>query len=163
MRSFLFKATIFFIIIAAFSGCDKLSYECSLDVYTNTEADKGGTVYQLKNVVGYLYYGDTLDYKIDSYDQAISGFVTTTVNNDKRKYDLKATFIEEGYLLKFEDLNQPVAFIVVCDTQNQIYSFKQQEIAKGIASITVVLTTYPWQFVEVPDTTILVNKWKQLK
>lgn len=163
MRNFIFKTTILILFAAASLGCDKLSYECSLDVYTNTEAEKGGTAYQLKDVVGYLYYGDTLDYKIDSYDQAVSGIVSTTINNDKRAYDLKASFVEDSYMLKFEDLNQPVAFVVVCDTLNHIYSFKQQDLAKGIGSITVVLTTYPWQFIEVPDTTIIVNKWKQLK
>lgn len=146
-------------ILLAAAACQKTTYDCDLYINTRTQASSGAEIERLDDVVAFAYYGDTLDYSLKDYEQAVSGHVTTSKDEQTRPADIRGDYsLEEGRII-FHRLSQPVTFVVVCDTRNRIYGYYQQTIGKGLDNVFVTFTSAPWRFEGASDVTVKEGQW----
>ncbi len=151
-----------YIIITTFLfavSCQKSTFDCDLTINTRIQASSGAQIERLDDVVAFAYYGDTLDYSLESYEQAVAGRVTTSKDDQTRPADLRGEYSPEEGRMIFRRLSQPVTFVVVCDTRNKIYGYCQQTIGKGLDNVFVTFTSAPWRFDDDPETTVREGQW----
>ena len=144
-------------------SCQKTTDDCDLEINSRTQASPDAQIERLDEVVAFAYYGDTLDYSLKSYEQAVGGHVTTSKDDQTRPADLKGTYSADDGRITFRGISQPVVFVVVCDTRNKIYGYYQQAISKGLDNVFVTFTSSPWRFDADPDATIREGQWRYRK
>lgn len=144
-------------------SCQKTTFDCDLYINSRTQAASDAPIERLDDVVAFAYYGDTLDYSLRSYEQAVSGYVTTSKEEQTRPADTEGTYSPEEGRITFRGLSQPVTFVVVCDTRNRIYGYYQQTISKGLDNVFVTFTSAPWRFDSDPEATLKEGQWHYRK
>lgn len=149
--------------LAALFSCQKVSYDCDIWINSRVEEVQGEPVKVLEDVVAYAFYGDTVDYKINDYAQAVSGHITTSKEEQTRPFDVKGVYDSASGQIIFESLSKPIAVIVVCDTKNEVFGYYQQSIAKGLDLIQVTFMSTPWSFADDPTKTLVVGSWRYRK
>lgn len=156
---------IFLAFILVFGvSCDKVTLECDYYIYTKTQETEESQIVPSADVMGFAFYTNTLTHRFESYEEAVSGRISSIVEGGQQKaYDVQAIYDAEDNKLVFESLTQKSVVLVVCDTRNSIYSYRQIDLVKGIGELVITLTTYPWRFIEKPDAVIKVNQWYQQK
>ncbi len=115
------------------------------------------------DVIGYVFEADTLNYSIDSYEAAVRGELSANNQSGVKKFLKKTEYETVSGQLTFRSLDAGTFILMVCDTLNKIYAFKQVDILEGIDQVVVKLTFYPYLFESNPDTTVLSNKWIEKK
>lgn len=127
--------TLFLVTVS----CQKVTYDCQMVINSRIETSSG-TIERLDNTVAFAYYGDTLDYKVESYQQAVSGHVTTSKDGQTRPFDLQGDYSAESGQMTIRRISNPVVFIVMCDTENKVYGYCQQSVSKGLDYVYTTFT-----------------------
>ncbi len=130
-------------LLCCLASCQKVTYDCRMVINSRIES-AAGSIERLDNTVAFAYYGDTLDYKVESYQQAVSGRVTTSKDGQTRPFDMQGDFSAENGQMTFDRISNPVVFIVMCDTENKVYGYCQQSVSKGLDYVYTTFTCPLW-------------------
>lgn len=115
------------------------------------------------SVVGYCFYVDTTDYEVVDYAAALSGKVSNKHTSSQVDYAIEATYDHNLNALVFDGVSQETVMFVVCDTTNNIYSYRKATIGYQIDTIYVVLNIQTYSFEDNEDAVVKVNSWTQQK
>ncbi len=138
------------VILAALSvlaGCSAgpKDVDCVYIVNTHFQDEEKGPVAKAENVVGYIFYADTTEWKPASYDDAEAGVVTSSVSGRTRSYDLMS---EPGNIsggLELGAITSTAVMAVVCFKDTRSYAYRRVPMEPGIGRLTVGLTFRTWK------------------
>ena len=157
------RTFIAILFCVAFFSCSKVTTHCDYYVVTLEETASGTPTIPLADVIGYVFDADTLNYSVESYDAAARGELIRRDRAGIKTFLKKTEYETVSGQLTFRSLNAGTFILMVCDTLNEIYAFKQVDILEGIDKVIVNLTFYPYKFESDPDTMVLSNTWIEKK
>ncbi|MFR9651069.1 MAG: hypothetical protein SNG35_03475 [Rikenellaceae bacterium] len=136
------KIIIILTAIVTFSSCFKdEEYNTTLNIKSTEQLESGGEATPLYDVIAYLFEGD-LDLTIESYEDAKAG-VATDPSGARRAAIASAQSAENYTLLQSNGMEE--AFVVVVDTQNQIYTSATLTIGLNLSVTYLSLEFRVWQ------------------
>lgn len=151
------------LFVTSLLSCGNNKTACNYHISTLLEAQKDEALQPFENTIGYMFNTDTMDYLIPSYELAVKGEIKHKLNNSVKIFSRKALYQKETQEVLFDDMQDGKYIMLICDTLNKIYSYKQQEILAGAKEVVVKVVFYPYKFETNPDTVFTSNKWIQKK
>lgn len=100
------------------------------------------------DVVTYAFYNDTTKFIFSSYKEAREGQMTNVLTKEKVNYDIKGVTIEPDSVSNISNITASKITVVICDTVNKVYAYRQSPIAAGLDSIFVILEIEPYRVKE---------------
>lgn len=141
----------FFIILFAAvlaTGCIKVPNTTDIYLSVKIQPQKSDQPIETDRFVSYLFAADTLYYSFASYDQALRGEITLDADGSVEEYLLAGDVSLEGSVAVFPEVFPDTYVIVVCDTENKTYYYRNAQTGVGLEQLLLYLTMRPWKFVQ---------------
>jgi len=138
----------------------KLKLDYRIMVYV--QLDSLGVSRLADSVVAYVFYADTAEWQVASYQDAEAGRITSKSGGGSRSYQSMAQRMipvtNEGEIgqsdgniggtdqaLVVGPLREKPVLIVVCDVEHRCYAWRQVSVAGGLDAIYTQLYFRPWK------------------
>lgn len=128
---------------ACLTGCKKVVYDCDYRISCYVQDTSGAKDRTLESALAFAFYGDTAQYEVASYEDALNGVVTDRRSGEKRTSEVSAVSGAEG--LAILHLTSTPVILTVCDTENRLYAWRAAAVGAGLDEIYVSLRFRPWR------------------
>ncbi len=137
------------------SSCfESTAYDTTCIVEPYTQTASGDDYVSLAGAKCFAMAGNTDEWTIDSYSEALEGVFTSVLSGEK----VSATAVGEPYAGSETQisiyLDQEEMVIVVVDPSSEIYAYRDYEVPHNFYELNITLTFLPWK---VSDYT--ASKW----
>lgn len=156
-----------FAIVAMLSltGCfKKVTTDTTLCIKVLTEEVSGGEKLPAEGCFGYIYYIDSKDWTIESYDDAVNKVITNVATGEKRSEPNGESepYMMEGssnnYISIFQD--EPSALVVVVNPATRMYAYiHRQTQAENLPKTYLTLIFHTWKSSNYTEGTKEGYKW----
>ena len=128
------------------TGCDQnYTMDCDFVVVPYLQSDKNGRETIAEDIIGYYFYAGTSDYEVASYEQAMAGVLLSKKGLPEKVADGKAIVSGNDGSLRFNHLTQAKAVLVLCDTREKIYCWREAVMEPGIPEVFTRLRIRTWR------------------
>lgn len=127
-------------------SCGKNSavMDCTFYVKPYIQLTKEDTLSVSVNVKGYYFNTDTTSYKIESYEQAIKGELTSRKGGSPISFSGEAVLNEDS-TVSFNNLTHNTVVMVLYDEDQKMYAWRQTDMEAGLDRIYTRLYFRPWK------------------
>ncbi len=151
MKRLIILAVAFFSLTACFL---ETSYQTTYIIRPYSQQESGDDNSPLEGVLVYAFEGSSDDWVVDSYLDALTGVLTSTVTDERRvafawgePYDGSETYISMT-------LDREETIIVVVDPASEIYAYTDYTVPYNFSEVFVDLVFYRWKSVNYTS-----SKW----
>lgn len=139
----LFTAVAVLVAAGLATGCKKVVYDCDYRISCYVQDTSGGKDRPLESALAFAFYGDTAQYEVASYEDALNGIVTDRKSGEKRTSEVSTTSDADG--LAILHLTSTPVILTICDTENRLYAWRAAAVGAGLDNIYVSLRFRPWR------------------
>ncbi len=125
------------------TGCKKAVYDCDYRINCFVQDTSGAKDRPLESGLAFAFYGDTAQYEVASYEDALEGIVTDRRSGEKRSSEVSTTTDETG--LAVLHLTSTPVILTVCDPETRLYAWRAAEVGASLDAIYVSLRFRPWR------------------
>lgn len=148
------------VILTLFSSCEEVFLNCNIKVETCTTETSDTTSVATTNLVGHLFYCDTLDYRVDNYSDALNGVMTSNISSATINSEIDGLYSDQ--IMEFTQVHALTCTLVIVDTLNNVYGYKKQDVSENLAEIYLYFNVMPYKF-EDGVSEYSSNGWRILK
>ena len=133
------------------TGCfKKVTTDTTLRIKVLTETASGGERVAAKGCYGYIYYTDTEDWSVASYEDAVAKIITNTLTGEKlaepdgesEPYTVEGSL--NNYISIFQDKAPALVVVVYPEAQMYAYIYRKAE-AENLAYTYLTLIFHTWK------------------
>lgn len=153
------------VVVLTMTGCfKKVTTDTTLCIKVLSETESGGTRLPAEGCYGYIYYVDSEDWTISSYEDAAAKCITNTVTGEQRSEPNGESepYLLEGssnnYISIFQD--EPHALVVVVYPEKQMYAYIYRRTeAENLPNTYLILIFHSWKTTDYTEGSKDGYKW----
>ncbi|MFI3264993.1 MAG: hypothetical protein SNG38_07560 [Rikenellaceae bacterium] len=142
MKRLIIVAVALFSLTACFL---ETSYQTTYIIRPYSQEESGGDNSPLEGVLAYAFEGSSDEWEVDSYLDALTGVLTSSVTGERRvafawgeSYDGSESYISMT-------LDREETIIVVVDPASEIYAYTDYTVPYNFSEVFVDLVFYSWK------------------
>lgn len=147
MQNFL-KIPLLILFCSLLSSCAKVTKETDIIIDTKIQLVEGGVIKQNPNIVSFLFIADTTTHYFKSYEEALSGKISSKIEEQTEDFFVKGVYDQEMKRLVYPEIKELETLCVVCDTIERVYYFRNIKIVPNLLNLYLPLTIKMYAFKE---------------
>ena len=125
-------------------GCSQGVFDCTYTFSVYNQEVKDSTETLMSEGIVYVFYADTMYYKVGNWESASRGVVIDRYTSKELKHVASISLAETNPAV-FTGLNQQKLILLICDTLRKSYAWKAAEIFEDLETVTVPVHFRSWK------------------
>lgn len=143
------------------AGCFKsvVTYtDYTMAIYNQTS--ETGPYSRARDIDSYVYYVDTTDWRVASYEDAVNRIITNKQTGEQRNVpDVLGAFNSSKEYSMSVQLKQELSMIVVVNPELKLYAYRSYELPVNLDMVTTKLYMCSWRRTYASSGWIVVNNF----
>ena len=125
-------------------GCSQGVFDCTYTIRVSNQEVKDSTETLMTSGVVYLFYADTMHYRVGDWASASRGVVINRSTSAELKPFASVSLADSNPAV-FTGLNQEKLILLICDTLTKTYAWKAAEVYEELELVTVPVHFRSWK------------------